>query len=79
MLLFLEIMLDGGVDMSATFDSFKSCSHLLTSDSRSFKSERNVLIYHDDMLAEPVMRRICDQEVAGSIPGRIACGVGWAV
>ena len=63
-------MLDGGIDMSATFDSFKSCSHLLKCEGRSFKSERNVLIYHDDMLAEPVMHQICDPEVAGSFPGR---------
>ena len=31
-------MLDGGIDMSATFDS-----HLLKCNCRSFKSERNVL------------------------------------
>ena len=62
-------MLDGNVDMSATFDSFESCSRL-NRDCRSFKSEQNVLTYHGDLLAEPVTRQICDQEVAGSIPGR---------
>jgi len=51
-----------------TFGSFKSCS--LKCDSRSFKSEWNVLTYHGDMLAEPVTHRICDPEVAGLITGR---------
>ena len=69
-MLLLEIMPDGGIDISVTFDSFKSCSHLLTTDSRSFKSERYVPTYHGDVLAKPVRRRICDQEVTGSIPGR---------
>ena len=67
------MMLDGGVDMPATFDSFKSCSHLLTNDSRSFKSKRNVLTYHGSVMAEPVRRWICDQKIAGSIPGRRRC------
>jgi len=63
-------MLHGGVDMPVTFDSFKSCSHLLKCDSHSFKSERNVLTYHGDVLAELVTCRICDPEVTGSSAGR---------
>ena len=54
----------------STLESFNSCSHLLKCDIRSFKSERNVLTHHGDVLAEPVTRRICDPEVAGSISGR---------
>jgi len=45
-LLFVEIMLHGAVDMSATFGSLKSCSHLLKSDSHPFKSIRNALILY---------------------------------
>ena len=44
MLLFVEILLHGAVDMFATFESFKLCSHLLKSDSRPFKSTRNAVI-----------------------------------
>ena len=70
MLLFVEIMLDGGVDMSATFDSFESCSHLLKCDRRSFKSERNVLT-PSLCRGQTSYAWICNPEVAGSIPGRV--------
>jgi len=33
-------------------------------------NETYLLTYHGDVLVEPVTRRICDPEVAGSIPGR---------
>ena len=51
------------------FESVKSCSHFLKSDSRPFNSVRNALMYQGGVVDQPVRRRICDQEVAGSIPG----------
>jgi len=42
-LLFVEIRVHGAVDMSATFESFKSCIHLLKSDSRPLKSVWNAV------------------------------------
>ena len=68
MLLFLVIMLDGGIDMSANFDSFESCSHLLKCDCH-FLQVNETFSHQADLLDEPVMCRICNPGVTGSIPG----------